>query len=97
MVTDKSAFDPQMLLDPHFNIRLGTRHLKDLLKSYDGDMISAVAAYNAGSNAVNRWKRNLAGMDKDEFIESIPYQETRDYVKKVYASVSNYRKLYGIR
>jgi soluble lytic murein transglycosylase len=55
------------------------------------------AAYNAGSGALERWKKSFKGLKKDEFIESIPYQETRDYVKKVYASAATYRQLYGIK
>ena len=46
---------------------------------------------------VNRWRRNLKRLKKDEFIECIPYQETRDYVKKVYASAATYRQLYGLK
>lgn len=90
-------FDPQHLTLPEYNIRLGTRHLAGLMKMYDGDQIYAAAAYNAGSGALGRWRKNMPGLKMDEFIESIPYQETRDYVKKVYASAATYRQLYGIR
>ena len=55
------------------------------------------AAYNAGSGALERWKKSFKGLKKDEFIECIPYQETRDYVKKVYASAATYRQLYGLK
>lgn len=94
---EKGQFNPQRLTSPEFNIKLGTKHLSDLLKVYDGDEVYALAAYNAGSSAVERWRRNLKGLKKDEFIESIPYQETRDYVKKVYASAATYRQLYGLK
>ena len=94
---EKGQFDPLRLTNADFNIKLGTRHFKDLLKDYDGDVVYSIAAYNAGANAVNRWRKNLKGLQKDEFIESIPYQETRDYVKKVYASIGNYRQLYGLK
>lgn len=94
---EKGEFDPLRLTNADFNIKLGTRHFKDLLKDYDSDLIYSIAAYNAGANAVNRWKKNLKGLQKDEFIESIPYQETREYVKKVYASIGNYRQLYGLK
>ena len=93
----EGAFDPQRLTQPEYNIRLGTRHLAGLMKMYDGDQIYAAAAYNAGSGALGRWRKNMQGLKKDEFIESIPYQETRDYVKKVYASAATYRRLYGLR
>jgi soluble lytic murein transglycosylase len=91
------VFNPQNLIVPEYNIKIGTRHFRDLLKGYDGDVVYSIAAYNAGAAAVDRWRKNLKGLKKDEFIESIPYQETRDYVKKVYASAATYRQLYGIK
>lgn len=94
---EKGAFDPQHLVVPDYNIKLGTRHFRDLLKQYDGDVVYSIAAYNAGAAAVDRWRKSRSGLAKDEFIESIPYQETRDYVKKVYASAATYRRLYGLR
>jgi soluble lytic murein transglycosylase len=94
---EKGAFDPLRLTVPDYNIRLGTRHFRDLLKEYDGDVVYSMAAYNAGASAVERWKKSFKGRSKDEFIECIPYQETRDYVKKVYASAGTYRQLYGLK
>jgi soluble lytic murein transglycosylase len=91
------AFNPQKLIVPEYNIKLGTRHFRDLLKEYDGDVIYSIAAYNAGASAVDRWRKGFKGLKKDEFIESIPYQETRDYVKKVFASAATYRQLYGLK
>jgi soluble lytic murein transglycosylase len=64
---------------------------------FDGDVVYSIAAYNAGATAVERWKKSFKGLKKDEFIENIPYQETREYVKKVYASAATYRQLYGIK
>lgn len=94
---EKGYFNPQRLTVPEFNIRLGTKHLHDLMKEYDGDVVYMAAAYNAGSGALGRWKKSYKGLEKDEFIENIPYQETRDYVKKVYASSATYRQLYGLK
>ena len=94
---EKGAFNPQQLTLPEYNIKLGTRHFRDLLKDFDGDVIYSIAAYNAGAAAVNRWRKNTKGLKMDEFIESIPYQETRDYVKKVFASAATYRQLYGMK
>jgi soluble lytic murein transglycosylase len=96
-IHEKGQFNPLRLTVPEFNIKVGTKHLRDLLKGYDGDAVYAIAAYNAGAGAVERWRRSMKGLKKDEFIESIPYQETRDYVKKVYASAATYRQLYGLR
>jgi soluble lytic murein transglycosylase len=94
---ERGAFNPARLTTPDYNIMLGTRHFRDLMKGYAGDVVYSVAAYNAGATAVDRWRRRFAGIEKDEFVESIPYQETRDYVKKVYASAATYRQLYGLR
>jgi len=91
------TFNPQRLVIPEYNIRLGTKHFRDLLNEYDGDVVYSIAAYNAGAAAVERWRKGFKGLKKDEFIESIPYQETRDYVKKVYASAATYRQLYGLK
>jgi soluble lytic murein transglycosylase len=94
---EQGAFNPQQLTLPEYNIKLGTRHFRDLMKDYDGDVVYSIAAYNAGAAAVDRWRKNTRGLKMDEFIENIPYQETRDYVKKVYASAATYRKLYGLK
>lgn len=94
---ENGTFNPQNLVIPDYNIKLGTRHFRDLLKGYDGDVVYSIAAYNAGAAAVERWRKGLKGLKKDEFIESIPYQETREYVKKVYASAATYRQLYGLK
>jgi soluble lytic murein transglycosylase len=94
---EKGEFNPLRLTVPEYNIQLGTRHFRDLMKEYDGEQIYSIAAYNAGVAAVERWRKNMKGLKMDEFIESIPYQETRDYVKKVYASAATYRQLYGLK
>lgn len=94
---EKGHFDPQRLVSPNCNLTLGTKHLRGLLKGFDGDVVYSIAAYNAGATAVERWKKSFKGLKKDEFIENIPYQETREYVKKVYASAATYRQLYGIK
>jgi soluble lytic murein transglycosylase len=97
MTAREKGFSPTMLTTPEYNIKLGTKHFRELLKGFDGDVVCSIAAYNAGSAAVGRWRNNLKGLRKDEFIECIPYQETRDYVKKVYASAATYRQLYGLK
>jgi len=94
---EKGEFNPLRLTVPEYNIRLGTKHLHDLMKEQNGDVVYMAAAYNAGSAALGRWKKSFNGLNKDEFIENIPYQETREYVKKVYASAATYRQLYGLK
>jgi soluble lytic murein transglycosylase len=82
------------LTDPNTNLQLGGWYLAYTIKAFDGNAMNGVAAYNGGPGAVARWKRGFSG-DPDEFVESIPYTETRLYVKKVFSSYWNYVKLYG--
>jgi soluble lytic murein transglycosylase len=89
--------DPFNLYLPEVNITLGVKHLKDLLVLYNGDLVAAVAAYNAGAGNVNRWEKAFGSLRRDEFIESIPFTETREYVKKVLAGAEIYSTLYGTR
>jgi soluble lytic murein transglycosylase len=83
------------LTDPSVNLRIGARYLSDLLRRYDGSAALALAAYNAGMGAVGRWLGERGDLDLDEFVEEIPYQETRGYVKRVLRSYAAYHLLYG--
>ncbi|BDB96019.1 lytic transglycosylase domain-containing protein [Candidatus Hydrogenosomobacter endosymbioticus] len=91
-------FDKRKLFDPSYNIRLGTSHLEKLLRMFDGDYIFAVAAYNAGKTCVCRWRdwtpRHEKNIDKAiEWIENIPYAETRSYVQRVLENMAVYRSI----
>jgi soluble lytic murein transglycosylase len=83
------------LFDQETNIRLGVRYLGQLLDQYGGNLAHAVAAYNAGPIAVNNWIAMHRGREQDEFVELIPYQETRLYVKRVLRSYGEYRRLHN--
>ena len=83
------------LFDPNLNIRLGAHHLKGLLEHYSHSQPKALAAYNAGKEAVERWTREFGSPDDIEFIERIPYRETRQYVKAVLRNYHTYLTLYG--
>jgi soluble lytic murein transglycosylase len=82
------------LTQPRLNIHLGTAYLRALVDRFDGEVLKAVAAYNGGAAAVERWQRQFEGLDVDEFVESITYRETRDYVKRVAGNYRVYRDLY---
>ncbi len=84
------------LTRPELNIRFGTKHLKDLLDLYKGNLVMVVAAYNAGSSNVARWQKSFGALPQDEFIESITFRETREYVKKVLAGIEVYERLYKL-
>jgi len=83
------------LTNPALNIRLGAVHLGDLLRRFGGSAPLAVAAYNAGETPVRAWWRARSALALDEFVEEIPLQETRGYVKRVLRSYAAYRLLYG--
>lgn len=79
------------LYNPEVNIMLGSHYLKNLLKEFKS-LPAAIAAYNAGENAVREWLKSSNYKSADEFIEDIPYDETRNYVKKVLASYLQYQR-----
>jgi soluble lytic murein transglycosylase len=83
------------LMQPALNIRLGSRYLADLVRRHDGDVALALAAYNAGAAAVARWREAMPGLPMDEFVEQIPVEETRGYVKRVLRSYAVYATLLG--
>lgn len=81
------------LYNPKKNILLGTSYLKRLLNKYDQNFILSVAAYNAGGTPVNRWLNELHPTTAFEFIESIPYEETRTYVRLLIRNYIFYHNL----
>ena len=84
-----------MLEVPDVNIQLGVYHLADLLREYGGNLTLTLAAYNAGKEPVQRWLQRYGFADEVEFVEDIPYAETRDYVKLVLANYDRYATLYA--
>ena len=90
-----SDSDRKGLDEPNRNIQLGAYYLGQLLNEFQGNIIYAVAAYNAGPQAVKRWIGQNGHRDPDEFIELIGYRETRGYVKRVLGSYRIYRTLFG--
>lgn len=83
------------LYDPAKNIPLGSHHLAFLLRRYDQVLPLAAAAYNAGEGRADRWMKGAQGWPMDAWIESIPFSETRNYVKNVLAFMQVYSQLLG--
>ena len=83
-----------LLLDPAKNLECGSRFLAFLLEHFDRSLPLTIAGYNAGEGAVDRWLRERGTLELDEFLETIPYDETRNYTKRVLASVLTYSWLY---
>lgn len=94
---EESVFRPELLLDPEYSIRYGTRYLQRLSQKSDGALPLIAAGYNAGPHRLNSWLRSFGDLDTDEFIEHIPFLETRNYVKKVVANAQIYSLIYGNR
>jgi soluble lytic murein transglycosylase len=88
-------FRAERLFDPAENVMLGTSYLRKLLDRYGGNLPRALAAYNAGENAVDKWQRRYTDVEDDEFVESISYRETRGYVKRVLQNRRIYQALYA--
>ncbi len=88
-------FQTGMLLDPSMNLRLGTGNLKEVLDRFGGQAEYALAAYNAGDSPVRRWMAENNYKDIPEFVESIPYSETREYVQSILRNREMYRQLYN--
>jgi soluble lytic murein transglycosylase len=81
--------------DPAQNIDLAARYLASLLARFDGRLVLAIAAYNAGPEAAERWRTRKPDGPGDEVVESISYRETREYVKAVLRNYRTYHLLYG--
>jgi soluble lytic murein transglycosylase len=81
------------LYDPKTNVMIGAAHIKDLLDRHKGQFILAVASYNANENAIKNWMKTRFRGDSLEFIEEIPYEETRTYVRLVMRNLIFYSLL----
>jgi soluble lytic murein transglycosylase len=94
-------FDSGRLVnDPAYNVTLGSQYLADMLQRFGGSYELALAAYNAGPNAVARWLQSIGDprsgkIDMVDWIEMIPYRETRNYVQRVMEDVAVYRDRLG--
>jgi len=84
------------LFDQETNIRIGARYVGQLLVQFSGNVVYTIAAYNAGPVVVGNWVGLHQSRSQDEFVELIPYQETRQYVKRVLRSYKEYIRLAGL-
>ena len=91
------TYEPGRLLEPVYNAQLGAAHLGDLMEDYRGAFILVFAAYNAGPGNVKKWiaahgDPRLPGVDPIDWVELIPFSETRNYVQRVMENLQVYRR-----
>ena len=88
-----SPWDADMLYQPATNIKLGTAHLRGLVRKYP-EVVKVLAAYNAGESRVEKWSTKTGASDPELFTERIPFVETRDYVRIILRNRAYYQALY---
>jgi soluble lytic murein transglycosylase len=84
------------LHDPETSLDFGTHYLRQMSDRFSGSVEKVLAAYNAGPHRVDAWTAERGETTAEEFIESIPFSETRTYVMIILASREHYRRLYGL-
>ncbi len=89
--------DEDAILHPPANTAIAAKLVSNLSKLFGGASVPVIASFNAGEDRVKVWWDAARGLPEDLFVETIPYAETRAYVKEVYANYLMYRKLYGQR
>jgi soluble lytic murein transglycosylase len=89
------TYSPGQLYTAPVNLELGTRYFRGMVDKFGGSFEYALAAYNAGSDRVEEWLGQGKYRDAPEFVESIPFTETREYVQAIMRNASVYRQLYG--
>ncbi|HVN20348.1 MAG TPA: transglycosylase SLT domain-containing protein [Dongiaceae bacterium] len=88
-------YNPSQLYTPTVNLQLGTRYFRGMVDQFGGSFEHALAAYNAGTDRVEEWMGQGKYRDTAEFVESIPFTETREYVQAIMRNANVYRQLYG--
>jgi soluble lytic murein transglycosylase len=87
------AFHPDQLWLPYLSVKFGAWYISQQLALFEGNQFAALAAYNAGPGNVLEWIKTST--DLDVFVESIPYRESRVYIRNIYVNLAAYRRLYG--
>ena len=87
-------YSKSKLYDPETNIRLGSYYFKKVLDEFGGNVFFALGGYNAGPHRIYEWQKRFAGLNMDEFVEEVPFRETRNYIRRVLRSYGAYKALY---
>jgi soluble lytic murein transglycosylase len=88
-------FTSNMLFQPDVNLHLGAIYLRDLLNAHGGNVERALASYNAGKSRTDEWQTWADFREQPEFVETIPFSETRNYIQSVLRNADFYRRLYA--
>ena len=91
----RKGLQRELLNDPRTNIEVGTYFFNTLMGRWKGHLPLAIASYNAGGGAVSKWVKARGELELDAWVETIPYDQTRHYVKRVLGSYQTYWLLYG--
>ncbi len=91
----KVDFKKINLENPNDNVMLGTWYLDHTHQQYNNNSLLAIASYNAGPGNVSKWLQTITTKDSDEFVEQIPFDETKNYVRQVFGNYWNYLRLYN--
>jgi soluble lytic murein transglycosylase len=87
--------DEAVLLQPRVNTRLGATLMRRLLTMFEGAVAPVATSYNAGEDLAAVWWQAADGLREDQFVDSIPYSETRRFVREVITNYTAYRRLYA--
>ncbi len=87
-------FDTDQLWRPYINIKFGAWYIYQQLAIFEGNKFAAMAAYNAGPGNVLKWVQYTD--DPDTFVETIPFRESRTYIRRVYVNLAAYQDIYGV-
>ncbi len=93
---DMAGFETADLYRPHISIRFGAYYIAQQITTMEGSIVGGLAAYNGGPGNAWRWAGGATVADRDTFTETIDYQETRNYVKRVYGFYGVYQRLYAL-
>lgn len=94
-IADNLGLKKYDVTSPRDNLNLGTWYLNHVHKIWNGNSMLAVASYNAGPGNIQDWKNRFKSIDPDEFVEKIPFPETKGYVEHVFENYWNYLRLYN--
>jgi len=105
MVAQKLGIDfseTRLKTDPHYNMLIGTAYLKERLEDYQGSIILTLAAYNAGPGSVRKWIERYGDprnpeVDPIDWVEKIPYSETRNYIQRVMENNVVYQAIFKVK